>query len=705
MEENKLSFWELLNSYTKIEIPIIQRDYAQGRKTEEVGVIRKKFIHDFLIKSILNKQSVELDFVYGSILEENVENEKLNIFIPLDGQQRLTTLFLLHYFIGVKEKELDVIKEELSKFTYETRPSTHDFCSNLINFKDVKSLQNIKNEILDSAWFNYEWINDPTVSGMLNMLDTFAKHKELNEFEGKLLPRLLDKEDKLISFYFTELTEFGLTENLYIRMNARGKSLNDFENFKSEFFKIIQYNNELQEIVKDKIEYDWVENLWSYRLNDSFIIDQPFLKFVSFISEMLYFKSAEYRLIKGYKSNFLDFDLLKALYSKEENLRFLIFALDQIKVIQSNTGSLMYNKESLKLILANIINGKKDTNEFFVLYASLSYNYKIGNSNNLMDYLRVIRNLINNTPDNSRREWPRLIKSMENLISEANVYKILSEDFDSNLLIGFNSGQRTEEVFKAKIFISFPDFKLNIQNIEDHKNFEGNITNILIAPFADSEYDFNNLNDKCYSVDEVKKLLSIFKAYEKIATNNFNVIWGDLIDSRLYSQTYNERLVYNTSYEKHPAIIYFAKKFSIENPNLDLVNYLKVIKKTYLQRLNEKYSDYSEITNVKEQLTLYYIYHSIILKKTNSSFFKNSNYNFGWLRKENGFKSHFNNGISESSYFEISNPIYQVYNYQFRYNLGLNRDNTLDIEIIDSIKRKKPLDLLLQWSLEKDNNE
>ena len=73
----------------KIVIPIIQRDYAQGRTTEKPTEVRKGFVSNLI--SYLQAPEGEihdLDFVYGTV----VDNE----FIPLDGQQRLTTLFLLH---------------------------------------------------------------------------------------------------------------------------------------------------------------------------------------------------------------------------------------------------------------------------------------------------------------------------------------------------------------------------------------------------------------------------------------------------------------------------------------------------------------------------------------------------------------------------------------------------------------------------------
>lgn len=95
-----------------IEVPIIQRDYAQGRNQPEVNRIRARFL-DALYTALTTPKPITLDFVYGEI------NDKKTL-IPLDGQQRLTTLFLLHWYIArhecVEEKRLGF----LSKFSYAT---------------------------------------------------------------------------------------------------------------------------------------------------------------------------------------------------------------------------------------------------------------------------------------------------------------------------------------------------------------------------------------------------------------------------------------------------------------------------------------------------------------------------------------------------------------------------------------------------------
>ena len=82
------NFWSLLSKYP-VTIPIIQRDYAQGRLSKEVEQIRNELLNTLYNAAHIDEK-VDFDFIYGSVEE--------NEFIPLDGQQRLTTLFLLHWY-------------------------------------------------------------------------------------------------------------------------------------------------------------------------------------------------------------------------------------------------------------------------------------------------------------------------------------------------------------------------------------------------------------------------------------------------------------------------------------------------------------------------------------------------------------------------------------------------------------------------------
>jgi len=61
-----MSLFELLDKYY-IVIPLVQRDYAQGREVGQVPQIRKRFIR--AIFNALNSKNgqLELDFIYGSV--------------------------------------------------------------------------------------------------------------------------------------------------------------------------------------------------------------------------------------------------------------------------------------------------------------------------------------------------------------------------------------------------------------------------------------------------------------------------------------------------------------------------------------------------------------------------------------------------------------------------------------------------------------
>ena len=61
--ERNISFFDIISEYI-IEIPIIQREYAQGRTTDKVKSIRKRFVDD-LVASIKNNEKLHLGFVYG----------------------------------------------------------------------------------------------------------------------------------------------------------------------------------------------------------------------------------------------------------------------------------------------------------------------------------------------------------------------------------------------------------------------------------------------------------------------------------------------------------------------------------------------------------------------------------------------------------------------------------------------------------------
>lgn len=263
-EKQKYTFWQFIKR-GKIEIPIIQRDYAQGRIGKED--LRNKFLLD-LENALDKKEKLELDFVYGKVESES------NTLIPLDGQQRLTTLWLLHWYIAykagkIKEKN---IQEIFQKFSYETRISSKEFCKQLSQFTEEEPQSyNIAKRIQNQTWFYSEWKQDPTIQSMLRMLSgTPNKNLKGDEivdgleelFACKTQEDMQKYWDYIISegcpitFYFLNMKELKQTDDVYIKMNARGEQLTNFENFKADLIGYITEQS-INEKSTDKEKEDW----------------------------------------------------------------------------------------------------------------------------------------------------------------------------------------------------------------------------------------------------------------------------------------------------------------------------------------------------------------------------------------------------------------------------------------------------------------
>ena len=142
----------------RIEIPLIQRDYAQGRETPVADRIRADFL-DVLCAAATGGEPLGLDFVYGDI--------RGGTFRPLDGQQRLTTLFLLHWYIAFRT---DRLSPDLpwTRFTYATRASAELFCERIVAYPPPRDTEGPAGWIMDQPWYLHVWKHDPTIQAMLD---------------------------------------------------------------------------------------------------------------------------------------------------------------------------------------------------------------------------------------------------------------------------------------------------------------------------------------------------------------------------------------------------------------------------------------------------------------------------------------------------------------------------------------------------------
>ena len=280
MSTNKIgnlkTFYQLLTEQESIVIPKVQRDYVYGRKDKKVAEILDGILTSSL-EAIRDDEHVILDFVYGgSYVRQDDETAGM---VPLDGQQRLTTLFLLHFFASLLGDEnhepiADAEVNILKKFRYETRQSATEFCSNLISKIRKKLIegkydpkkQNLKELIADDALYLSTYDSDPTITSMLNVLEKIeAKCVEKGVID--LLPCLWERLKTRNNVQFYELTfeNFGLSDDLFIKMNARGKKLTSFEIFKSDMLSAIKnVDEDLMDEFSKKMDTQWVDIAWDY---------------------------------------------------------------------------------------------------------------------------------------------------------------------------------------------------------------------------------------------------------------------------------------------------------------------------------------------------------------------------------------------------------------------------------------------------------
>lgn len=266
-ETGKLTtFFRLLCDESSIRIPKVQRDYAYGRDEEKPREILSGMLDNMLGALKEDRQEI-LDFVYGGPYAKDDDSQ--TGMIPLDGQQRLTTLFLLHFYASLfafdsEGQPVDV--SMLKNFSYETRQSANDFRLKLVTdirkrLTERKYHENpsgISTLIEEDSDFSPAYSYDPTISSMLVVLGEIEKR--FATFPD--LWQTLTTKDNLC-FYHITLEKFGLTDELYIKMNSRGKKLTEFEIFKADFLDGIRRSkpDNVFEIAR-KLDTEWMDMVW-----------------------------------------------------------------------------------------------------------------------------------------------------------------------------------------------------------------------------------------------------------------------------------------------------------------------------------------------------------------------------------------------------------------------------------------------------------
>jgi hypothetical protein len=507
----KTSFIEIL-SKDNIVIPIIQRDYAQGRTDTKTIRIRKDFLDAIfeVLQERINSgfaKSLELDFIYG--FSTSLENK--TTFAPIDGQQRLTTLWLLLWYITAKEKVSNEQKQLLANFKYETRHSTTMFCDELIHFAPVFKNSSIDEEIKNQPWYIEAWDYDPSIKAMLVMLkDIENRYCELSSTNAW---DIFNHAENPFYFYKLDMEKVGLPDDLYIKMNSRGKPLTEFEYFKAGFLEVIK-NKDLKKRFEAAIDQKWAECIWTIVLEKvkdksnidiALLVDDCFIRLINYISDVLAYKQG----LPFIEINHSIEDT-KGIYQKEENLIFLFDVLDSITELQNNNpdfwNSLFYvakdefASEKSRLFFQNtqinllgkcLFNYDKKSKGFsyseqLLLFACITH--LLNKTSHFNRAARIVRNLVANSESELRDATIGLS------FSEIEAFV---QSFDFSILNHFKTDQIKEEEEKYSYITQHTNVTEHVSQLEDSDILRGSISIFdLDEKFVPRKIVFLNLFDE-----------------------------------------------------------------------------------------------------------------------------------------------------------------------------------------------------------------
>jgi hypothetical protein len=498
------SFANFINRYS-VEIPRIQRDYTYGSGTEKTEKVLTKLLKD-IHESLKVKNELILDFVYGCN-----DNSAPSTFQPLDGQQRLTTLYLIYFFAACKAGE----KIDKS-FKYATRDDSTIFCEELLQFEYDKTAGLLVDQIKDSAFFRPSFNDDPSIRSMLVVLkkieEVFSDMVEdTKPFE---LWDAINDPACPVKFYCLDFGVFTLSDDLYIKMNSRGKQLTEYEIFKSQFEKYVEtsFNKDLKYEIAKLFDNDYMDLVWEKQGRDKAKIDGAFVFLFKNIFNILNHKFKNGRVQLDWKKPLYDnMELLKLTGADVDFIKDFFACFIYIKSKPSFLNDNFYYNDSIVLddvsqkgkirffksnvdVLADACNSVLNNPKLVSLYAVYQAIKAEKNcTTNWLVNFRHIRNLIEFSDDEigHTERIPGMLSNIDKIIV-GDIQLISTNDNE------FNTTQFEEEIEKDKNVVAWQQ----LFTYENHDILRGSLT-LFSHPNK-----FNLSNPK--ELDHLLKRLNVF---------------------------------------------------------------------------------------------------------------------------------------------------------------------------------------------------
>ena len=267
---------------------------------------------------------------------------------------------------------------------------------------------------------------------------------------------LSDSNNQKLVFNFLDIDKLGSEDELYIKLNSRGRPLTDFENFKARLIdRIKKIDSHLEREFSQNIDTKWTDVIWNIDKN---AFDTNFLNLFEIV------------LINNLDS--LD-------YSKRDNwtleIDFETVEISHIKIIVSVLDFLSQNKvpEVSSILEGSIVDKKLKDRVYFHVISTFLEHHGDSLDTSYKNWYRIFRNLINNSVIDSQESYERAIKGINEQIEHTS--DLLEYLAEGNRINGFSIDQVDEEIEKAKLITADDSYGEVREVAENHPYFDGQI--------------------------------------------------------------------------------------------------------------------------------------------------------------------------------------------------------------------------------------
>lgn len=486
------SLEQIFNGKNRIVIPDLQRDYCWGDKAwnkdkNNYNELVSKFLEDLILSFKDNPgDKLMLGLIYG------YENPHYHIQL-CDGQQRLTTLFLLMGMInrkvsGNKFQKMLISDDTLtddseSNLQYAIRESTVYFLNDLVDNFFLSNSVDI-NDIKKGLWYFNEYDLDASIQSMLsaiNIIDAKLNGVDCDKFG--------DFVKNNIQMLYYDMGNRARGEETFVVINTTGEPLTATENLKPIVIGNISESNG-----KEKISEEWEDReewFWLNRDIKEQTSDDALKDFFIWYWQIRLLQEKSWKDKKSYP---LDPRMLfqkKPLvveneeetpdvdkWEESKNLNTVHEYFNALKVLVDKCKEDKYSKVLKTIKDKDIVLSWFRDADLVVVLPLIAYCQKFPDLNLFYKFVRRIRKNYFDKEWNDRNsnfvDWRHIIQIIQSSESEEEVFKFQvlnsQENFKKISNVSLNEWYNEEERIKSELGPK------QIESWEDHMDFMGDLS-------------------------------------------------------------------------------------------------------------------------------------------------------------------------------------------------------------------------------------